>query len=170
MRADFEGSHRSDDCTESGRRSRIGREMSRTNTLHFPLGSAVIGSMACSAAVGLGRWDDIAQYEKFLSNDIADSYLYRALLQKYKYFIYSFMYCYFFNLLFVFAKLPVTFCILIAEPYLIYSFMYFYFFYLLLYLPCCILIEEPYFIYLFIYVFLFFLFAFIFWLYSPCCP
>ncbi|NBQ15579.1 MAG: hypothetical protein EBU31_13475, partial [Proteobacteria bacterium] len=27
--------------------------MSRTNTLHFPLGSAVIGSMACSAAVVL---------------------------------------------------------------------------------------------------------------------
>jgi len=53
MRADFEGSHRSDDRTESGRRSRIGREMSRTNMLHFPRGSAVIGSMACSAAVVL---------------------------------------------------------------------------------------------------------------------
>ena len=40
-----------------------------------------IASLACSAATGLGRWDDIAHYERFLSNEVADSYLYRAMLQ-----------------------------------------------------------------------------------------
>ena len=54
-----------------------------------------MASLACSAAAGLGRWDDIAIYERFLSNDVADSHLYRALLYAKRYmYIWIYIYTY----------------------------------------------------------------------------